>query len=289
MTKKPPSSPWLTYVKERFSIPVHLILVSGLSATGVAASHEWKWPPFVIAFVCFMIFFFQLRLMDEFKDYDKDRTAHPKRPLPRGLLKPAAVRKVILGIQLLLFVLAGIQIAIPERQLGGLVFTGVVAYLWLMYKEFYVGHRLARYPFWYAVTHQLILFPMLAYPTALIQPDRFTHVETWLAGLVVFGAFFSYEICRKLNPKAHPILKTYLSLHGPIWVATVVTAFSLLSIYGSVRLDLHFGIAANEALVALTWGLLMVNAHLYKWVELAATFNLVVQIWVVPIYLYLKV
>ena len=34
----------------------------------------------------FLIFITELRFMDELKDYEKDKIAHPDRPLPRGLV-----------------------------------------------------------------------------------------------------------------------------------------------------------------------------------------------------------
>ena len=43
-----------------------------------------------------MLFFAELRLMDELKDYEKDLIAHPERPLPRGLLSREEVRAAVL-------------------------------------------------------------------------------------------------------------------------------------------------------------------------------------------------
>ena len=278
---------WLTYVRERFPLGVHLILVGGLAATGVAVSTVWRWPAFIISFLSLFVFFFQLRLMDELKDEHKDRIAHPRRPLPRGLLKSGQVRRLIFRLQILLFSFAALLAISPEYRLGGALFASLAAYLWLMYREFYVGERLSKWPFLYAFTHQILLLPLIAYPAALAHVPSFSRIETWLAGSIIFGAFFAYEICRKLDPRAHPVLRTYLASHGPIVVCTAVTVLALVSTYGAVRLGLLLGVASNGSLIALSWGLLMVNRQLYKWVEMAATLNLVVQIWVLPLSLAL--
>ena len=40
----------------------------------------------VVAFVTCLIFFLQLRIADEFKDFEEDSRYRPYRPVPRGLV-----------------------------------------------------------------------------------------------------------------------------------------------------------------------------------------------------------
>jgi hypothetical protein len=83
---------WLTFVRERFSLPVHLLVSGGFAATGVVlGTGRMQLRPLAVSVGGIIAFFALLRLMDEDKDLDKDRIAHPDRPLPRGLLESTRV------------------------------------------------------------------------------------------------------------------------------------------------------------------------------------------------------
>lgn len=103
------------------------------------------------------------------------------------------------------------------------------------------------------------------------------RVEIWLSTLIVAGGIASALIALRLRSKKA----------RPLALAAALTVTSLFSIYGALRLDLHLGIAANGALVALSWGLLTVNPRMAKWVIQASLLNAVIQCWVLPAYLWL--
>ena len=87
---------WWIYVKERFPPFTYLILTLGISLSGAAITKP-PISPFSIALstIGFFLFFGNLRLMDERKDFEKDRLAHPERPLPRGLLSLSEVDRML--------------------------------------------------------------------------------------------------------------------------------------------------------------------------------------------------
>ena len=96
-----------------------------------------------------------------------------------------------------------------------------------MYKEFYLGSKIEPHPFFYAVTHQIVVIPLAA-TMAMAGPG-----ESWLAlaqavrpGLLIIGAFFTFELCRKLDPSAHPLLKTYRATHG-VWGTFGLVVFTI--------------------------------------------------------------
>jgi len=49
---------------------------------------------FAAAFATVLLFFLQLRIADEFKDYEEDRRCRPHRPVPRGLVSLGELKAV---------------------------------------------------------------------------------------------------------------------------------------------------------------------------------------------------
>ncbi|PWU21019.1 MAG: hypothetical protein C5B49_03230, partial [Bdellovibrio sp.] len=156
---------WLTFIKERFPLPVYAVLCGGFAVTGARIAGNADIAAALVAFFFIMLFFFLLRTMDELKDYEKDVIANPTRPLPRGLLQPAAVAGAIRWIWLGTLV-AGVAVY-SASPLALFSFLAFWLYLWLMYKEFFVGHRLQNYPLIYAVSHQVILVPICVFAVAV--------------------------------------------------------------------------------------------------------------------------
>ena len=84
---------WWVYQRERFPVLAHgpLILAFSSSALSFSAllrgAREWPRPAaLVAAFVTCLLFFLQLRIADEFKDFEEDSRWRPYRPVPRGLV-----------------------------------------------------------------------------------------------------------------------------------------------------------------------------------------------------------
>ena len=86
---------WIIFIKERIPLPVYALLSGGLAASGMALQQAWMIKPFAVSFIGLLLFFVVLRLMDEYKDYEKDQIAYPERPLPRGIVSKAQVLKSI--------------------------------------------------------------------------------------------------------------------------------------------------------------------------------------------------
>ncbi|MFA6563146.1 MAG: UbiA family prenyltransferase [Verrucomicrobiia bacterium] len=162
------SNRWWVYQRERFPLLQHGPLIAAFSFSGVSYSALLRGPEaapttgaVVGAFVSSLLFFLQLRIADEFKDFEEDSRYRPYRPVPRGLVK---LRE--LGW---LFALAGIvQLAAgwwhAPRQVP--VLLGVWLYLALMSKEFFVRDWLKARPITYMWTHMLIMPLIDFYATA---------------------------------------------------------------------------------------------------------------------------
>jgi hypothetical protein len=274
---------WLTYTRERFPLAVYLLLIGGFVLSGLfLAGGRFQWQGFLVSFFGFLLFFFQLRLMDERKDYDKDVVAHPERPLPRGLLSVDEVGQTIVLINLVMLAYGALVMVVANRA-ASLSYYAVTVYLLLMYKEFFLGRWLDQRPLLYAVTHQAIVFAVCIFAVSVTRPDLAGDGHTLSLGLAILGSFFGYEVCRKLDPAAHPILKTYLGVYGRNVTSLVVAVSCLVAGLGAWGLGLQALLWPAEGLLAASLWILFLKPEKYKIVEGVATLSLLVHLWAVVI------
>jgi len=152
-------SKWWVYQKERFPVFQHAPLVFVFSFSGLCYSSllrdNFDWPEIhaiATAFLVALLFFLQLRIADEFKDFEEDSQYRAYRPVPRGLV---TLRQ--LGV---LFVITGvIQLSLTLFLYPPLVWLLVVAWTYLaaMSKEFFVREWLEGKPVTYLLTHMGIM------------------------------------------------------------------------------------------------------------------------------------
>src|SRR5690242_5377099 len=84
---------WWIYQRERFPLLGHGPLIAAFSFSALSFSTLLRGQltlpsigPVLVAFVTALLFFLQLRIADEFKDFEEDRRYRPYRPVPRGLV-----------------------------------------------------------------------------------------------------------------------------------------------------------------------------------------------------------
>lgn len=150
---------WWIYQRERFPVLQHGPLVLVFAFSGLCYSSllrgENGWPSIAAiatAFAVALLFFLQLRIADEFKDFEEDARCRPYRPVPRGLVSLRELGWV--------FVAAGcIQLAATLAffpPLAWLLLAGWI-YLAAMSKEFFARSWLKRRPIVYLATHMGIM------------------------------------------------------------------------------------------------------------------------------------
>ena len=226
---------WI-YQRERFPIFQHgpLILVFTFSAAAFSRLCRGQETfielmSFAIGAVTTILFFFLLRLFDEFKDFEDDSRYRPYRPVPRGLISFAELRWMVAAS--IAFITGLNWLLIPSMLVPILL---VFAYLALMTKEFYVPEWLKAHPFSYMASHMVIM-PLI---------DIYTTGLDWLnaglgppAGVEIFliVSFFNgmvIEIGRKVRaPEAEETgVETYSALYGPskaavYWILVVLATF----------------------------------------------------------------
>ncbi|MGA7950806.1 MAG: UbiA family prenyltransferase [Thiobacillaceae bacterium] len=193
---------WNTYFAERFPPLQHGILIAAFSF-GILAytarlglpARELSRPGFAVAFATAFLLILQLRILDEFKDYDEDARWRPYRPVPRGLVSLAELRK-------LWFIAAAVQVAgallLDARLLWGLL--AIWSYSGLMGVEFFVRPWLKAHALVYMLSHVVIVPLIAAYIAACdwlpvgAAPPRLI----WLLAASYF-AFCVIEVGRKIR------------------------------------------------------------------------------------------
>jgi len=150
-----------------------------------------------------------------------------------------------------------------------------------MYKEFFAAKWLAEKPVLYALSHQIVIFAVCIFTVTVSGPGNYLAPQTWYLGLMTTAAFFCYEICRKLDPAAGGILKTYLHVYGPVKTAALVIAATGLAAAAAAGLNLHLLLWPAEGLLIISAIIIITKPRRFRWVERTATFSLGLHLWAV--------
>lgn len=226
---------WWIYQRERFPLLAHGTLIAAFSFSAVSFSALLRSETLLpsarsvfVAFVTLFIFFFQLRIADEFKDREEDTRHRPYRPVPRGLVKLSELKAIgIAGAVLQL----GLAAWLHPYLLPLLAIVWI--YLGLMSKEFFVRDWLKQHPFTYMWTHMIILPLISLYATAcdwIVASSGPPDGVAWFL-VLSFCNGFVFEIGRKIRApedEEHGV-ETYSSLWGPrnavlIWLGSLLGA-----------------------------------------------------------------
>ena len=212
---------WIVYQRERFPLAAHGPLVAAFSASAVCFSSLVRGrialpdlAALAVAFLTALLFFLQLRIADEFKDFEDDSRFRPYRAVPRGLVTLKELGTIGLAA-------AAVQLALALWLQPSIVWLLAMAwtYLLLMTREFFAPRWLRAHPIAYMTSHMLILPLVDLYATAC---------DWWVAGLrwpppgLIWFLVVSYlngiviEIGRKTRVAAdeEPGVDTYSALWG---------------------------------------------------------------------------
>jgi 4-hydroxybenzoate polyprenyltransferase len=237
------ASRWWIYQRERFPVMVHspVILAFSLSAVSFSALLRGAsvlpgWKPCVVAFATSFLTFLQLRLADEFKDFDEDSQFRPYRPVPRGLIHLRELGWLWVGCMAIQLVLA---LWLAPRLV--ILLGATWLYLGLMSKEFFVKRWLKARPILYMVSHMAIMPLVDLYATACdwapLGNARPPRGLLWFLVVSLFNGMV-IEIGRKIrSPQDEETgVETYSFLWGRgkavvVWVAlmTVTGAFAVVA------------------------------------------------------------
>lgn len=256
---------WWTYQRERFPLIAHGVLIAAFSFSAVSFSRLLRGrndlPTFqaaLVAFVTAFLFFLQLRIADEFKDFDEDSRYRPYRPVPRGLV---TLRELaILGV-----LCAAVQLGLGVWLQPSLILLLILAWVYLaaMTKEFFIGEWLKDHPVPYMLSHMMIIPLVDLYATAC---DWWPAAEGVPRGLGWFLAV-SYtngiviETGRKIRtpPDEEPGVNTYSALWGPsnatrVWLgAMLLTAIFAAFAAQSIDFLVPVSVVLSVLLLLAAW------------------------------------
>ena len=110
------------------------------------------WYKLLPLFIIIFMFFFQLRITDEFKDYEEDLKYRSYRPVQRGVVSLKTLRKIGIATVIVQIILAHI---INPKLIYFMLLVWV--YMFLMTKEFFIKNWLTEKILIYALSHVVIM------------------------------------------------------------------------------------------------------------------------------------
>src|SRR4051812_7910741 len=210
---------WWVYQRERFPVFAHGPLILAFSFCAVSYSAMLRGPratPTVasaaVAFVTAFLFFLQLRIADEFKDFEEDSRYRPYRAVPRGLVRLRELGWVGAGAAALQLALA---LWLDPRLIVLLAVTW--AYLALMSVEFFAADWLKARPFTYMWTHMVIMPLIDLYATSCDWVVHGTRPPLGLIWFLLVSLFngFVIEIGRKVRAPVDE--ETGVNTYTAVW------------------------------------------------------------------------
>lgn len=220
-----------TYQAERFPVFKHGVAIAAFAwaAATLPALLNRGVPlhpgAITVAVIVSFLFFLQLRIADEHKDYDTDCRFRPDRPVPRGLVRLEELRWIALAA---VAAQAALAIALHPVLLAPLAL--VWGWMSLMTVEFFAPQALKARPVLYMVSHMAIMPLIALFGVACGSLNGSLSLSPALGAFLAlaFVNGVAMEIARKCwaPEDERPGVETYSSLWGPR-VASVVTAVAI--------------------------------------------------------------
>lgn len=253
---------WWRYQRERFPLLAHGPLVGVVSAGTLgfsALARGGEFPGLAqlgVGFLTTLLFFFQLRVADEFKDFQEDARHRPERAVPRGLV---SLRELVWLFGAGVVVQAGLNLWLSWSLFSFLAL--VWAYMGLMRVEFFAPRWLKAHPGAYLLSHMLVMPLIYLYLSACDWVVAGAAPPAALLGWLgaAFCSGLVVELGRKLKApeQERPGVQTYTV----VWGTRPATAawFGALAVSGALAGGAAWPLGWAWALVGLTlagalWG-----------------------------------
>ena len=110
------------------------------------------WYKLLPLFIIIFMFFFQLRITDEFKDYEEDLKYRSYRPVQRGIISLKALGKIGIATVIIQIIFAHV---INPKIIYYMMLVWI--YMFLMSKEFFIKKWLTKRILIYALSHVVIM------------------------------------------------------------------------------------------------------------------------------------
>lgn len=270
---------WFSFFFERFHPISTMVVISGISTSAAILNYN-PFDPIVFMASSMVWFFltFYFRLKNDLEDVNVDRVAHPDRPFPRGTIQPKEARIVLRTLEYALVFLA-VAIFLYFESWSRLLLFVNAGYFWLIQKNFYYGESLDRKPLLKTVLNQGMVIPMTLLSISLSHPQTVFSLKSLSYSLILYGAFFTFELCRKLNPFSHPASQSLIHFFGFKKVFRFIFCSLVVSAVGAVGLGVGSYLLPVQLGVFLTLVYLFKSPKRYMVAQLAANFSLILHSW----------
>lgn len=224
------------YTKERFPLPATFSYAAALYYMsyffpGVLNNRNpVNLSESIIGCLVFFMALFQIRILDEHKDYSKDVIAHPERMLSRGAITLAELRKLLYAM---IALQAGMALYLGRAPF--MVWLAMQAFTLLMFKEFFVPGFLNRHMGIYLLSHQIsVPLALLLGISQRVDLRYLASVRPVVPGLFLFGsmmATINFEIARKTwsADREHEQADSYTKVWGIGGTVAVNQCIALLA------------------------------------------------------------
>ncbi len=270
---------WIIYFLERLNPVLLIMTAAGIAvSTTILNSQQFDFLPFMASCVVWFLIGFYLRLDNDLRDCENDRVAYPDRPIPSGKIQRKEAQLVIsilhyalISVSIGIFLLFGVW--------SRIFLLVTVGYFWLMRENFYLGRRLDRMPLVKKIAYQGILIPMTLLSISFSHQAALFTVQNFSYVILLFGSFFTFELCRKLNPGSHPVSQSLIHFFG--YKKVFLFAFASLAISGisAYILGVAAYLAPVQSGVLLTLILIFKNPLRYSIAQTAASISLMIHAW----------
>lgn len=206
-----------------FEIYFLVILTHGVKSFNIGV------PEVVGAFTVFVFLLF-LRIADDFKDYETDKTNFPERALPSGKVKKKDL-KIVLAILLPTMITLNILFMNNIYYFIFLMVYGILMSVW-----FFSRHKIQNNLFLALITHNPIQLVLNAYIISFTAIKYQIPIVTFLNVTILFALYFDglvWEIGRKIRaPEDETVYTTYSKLIGykkPTYFIIIIMFFDLIA------------------------------------------------------------
>ncbi len=178
--------------------------------------------------ITIMLMMLLLRVMDELKDYEKDKKQNKNRPLITGVVKLNDLKTLMLVITITMLVL--------NFFLGKYIFISflfMLIYSYLMFIDFFnpktsqnlILQLLTHNPIGFIFQIYIISFAYQNYGKVVFQ------LETLLIAIMFWLPFLAWELGRKIRkPSEETVVETYSKFFG-YKLASFLTLFTVITIF----------------------------------------------------------
>jgi 4-hydroxybenzoate polyprenyltransferase len=283
------------YQKERFPFLAHGVIIGAFTFSAISYSRLSSgftdfigWKPFLICLFNTVSFFFLLRVFDEHKDAEDDAQYRSELPVPRGLITLKELRYFAVA-----FAIVQVAINVIFYPIMLLPWLGVMLYMSIMGKEFFVAEWLKKHQFWYVVSHMFIIPFVDVFASGF---DWYVNERPAPVGLLYFFAVsfmngIVLEVGRKMRAPAQEKngVLTYSSLLGVqksslLWAA-VISVTAVLAMIACAYANYN-SLAYVVLSIALTISLIVCMSYAQQPTEkMAKAMELTSGIWTIVMYL----